>query len=120
MSCLSDKTKQKVISKDPFQLRVREASALGAFNGFVVLPILVIVYEDCDFNCTEVENPKNRNSTNLIKVVLLNNSLFIVIIVYVYIFYSNFSINLANITLNQALLLIIIIFSIIRLLISLL
>ena len=44
MVCLSDKTKQKVISKDPFQLRVREASAFGAFNGFIVLPVLFLTY----------------------------------------------------------------------------
>ncbi len=44
MSCLSDKTKQKLIKKDLFQLRVREASAFGAFNSFVVLPILLISY----------------------------------------------------------------------------
>ena len=44
MACLSDKTKEKVISKDPFQLRVREASAFGAFNGFIVLPVLLLTY----------------------------------------------------------------------------
>ena len=44
MSCLSDKTKEKLIKKDLFQLRVREASAFGAFNSFVVLPILLIIY----------------------------------------------------------------------------
>ena len=42
MACLSDKTKEKVIKKDLFQLRVREASAFGAFNGFIVLPVLLI------------------------------------------------------------------------------
>ena len=44
MVCLSDKTKQQVIKKDLFQLRVREASAFGAFNSFVVLPVLLITY----------------------------------------------------------------------------
>ena len=61
-------------------------------SGSNVSPILVIVYEDCDFNCTEVESPKNRNSTNF-KLVLLNNSLFIVFIIYMYVLYSNLSIN---------------------------
>ena len=48
-----------------------------------MFPIFVIVYEDCDFNCTELESPKNRNSTNLIKAVLLNNSLCLVFIIYI-------------------------------------
>ena len=45
MSCITEERKKKVVAADPFQTPERqEASALGAFNSFFVLPIGVIVY----------------------------------------------------------------------------
>jgi hypothetical protein len=44
MPCITEETKNKVVGADPFQTVVQEASALGAFNAFFVLPVVVIVY----------------------------------------------------------------------------
>ena len=45
MSCAAEDIKRKVVSADPFQTPKRqEASAFGAFNGFFVLPVGVLVY----------------------------------------------------------------------------
>ena len=45
MSCISEETKKKFLSVDPYQTPKRqEASALGLFNAYVVLPVGVLVY----------------------------------------------------------------------------
>ena len=44
MPCITEETQKKVVGADPFQVEVREASALGAFNAFFVLPVVLIVY----------------------------------------------------------------------------
>ena len=45
MSCISKETKKKVVGADLFQTpATQEASTLGAFNSFFVLPVAIIVY----------------------------------------------------------------------------
>ena len=44
MPCITEETKQKVISADLFQVEVEKATALGSFNSFFVLPVALIVY----------------------------------------------------------------------------